>query len=115
MSAPATVVTPPARDVEPARPPQDRRRGWVRGGLLALALVYLSALLLLPLVGIVWTALSPGWSTVKETFTRADVLHAFQLTFSHPTDGRSMTFEAPLPEDLRDVLGALRRASGKTS
>ena len=48
--------------------------------LLALALVYLSALLLLPLVGIVWTALSPGWSTVKETFTRADVLHAFQLT-----------------------------------
>ena len=42
-------------------------------------------------------------------------LHAFQLTFSHPTDGRSMTFEAPLPEDLRDVLGALRRASGQTS
>ena len=80
MSAPATVVTPPIRDVEPARPPQDRRRGWVRGGLLALALLYLSALLLLPLVGIVWTALSPGWSTVKETFTRADVLHAFQLT-----------------------------------
>ena len=80
VSAPATVVTPPTRDVEPTRPPQDRRRGWVRGGLLALALTYLSALLLLPLVGIVWTALSPGWSTVKETFSRADVLHAFQLT-----------------------------------
>ena len=31
-------------------------------------------------MGIVWTALSPGWSTVKETFSRADVLHAFQLT-----------------------------------
>ena len=43
-------------------------------------LIYLSALLLLPLAGIVWTALSPGWSVVKETFSRTDVLHAFKLT-----------------------------------
>jgi 23S rRNA pseudouridine1911/1915/1917 synthase len=41
-------------------------------------------------------------------------LHAFQLTFAHPSDGRAMTFEAPLPEDLRGVLDALRRASGRT-
>ena len=41
-------------------------------------------------------------------------LHAFQLTFAHPADGRSMSFEAPLPKDLDDVLGALRRASGKS-
>jgi 23S rRNA pseudouridine1911/1915/1917 synthase len=40
-------------------------------------------------------------------------LHAFRLTFAHPADGRPMTFEAPLPDDLHQVLGALRRASGK--
>jgi sulfate/thiosulfate transport system permease protein len=80
VSAPATTVTTPARAAEPVRPPQDARRRWVRGALLAAALLYLSALLLLPLGGIVWTALSPGWSTVKETFTQADVLHAFKLT-----------------------------------
>jgi 23S rRNA pseudouridine1911/1915/1917 synthase len=39
-------------------------------------------------------------------------LHAFRLTFAHPADGRSMSFEAALPEDLRQVLDALRRASG---
>ena len=40
-------------------------------------------------------------------------LHAFQLSFAHPTDGRLMSFEAPLPIDLQTVLNALRRASGK--
>jgi 23S rRNA pseudouridine1911/1915/1917 synthase len=40
-------------------------------------------------------------------------LHAHQLTFAHPADGRPVSFEAPLPEDLNEVLGALRRASGK--
>ena len=40
-------------------------------------------------------------------------LHAFQLSFAHPADGRSMVFEAPLPTDLDGVLSALRRASGR--
>jgi 23S rRNA pseudouridine1911/1915/1917 synthase len=40
-------------------------------------------------------------------------LHAFQLSFAHPADGRPMVFEAPLPADLDAVLSALRRASGK--
>lgn len=80
MSAPATTATAPPRATPPIRPPLDRRRRLVRGALLAFALLYLSALLLLPLAGIVWTALSPGWSTVKETFSRPDVLHAFKLT-----------------------------------
>ena len=41
-------------------------------------------------------------------------LHAYQLSFAHPADGQTMSFEAPLPDDLQTVLQALRRASGKT-
>jgi 23S rRNA pseudouridine1911/1915/1917 synthase len=35
-------------------------------------------------------------------------LHAARLAFTHPTDGRAMSFEAPLPEDLQGVLDELR-------
>jgi len=42
-------------------------------------------------------------------------LHAARLTFAHPSDGRTMTFEAPLPPDLDGVLAALRRASGSAT
>lgn len=38
-------------------------------------------------------------------------LHAARLRFVHPDTGRRMTFEAPLPRDLADVLSALRRSS----
>jgi 23S rRNA pseudouridine1911/1915/1917 synthase len=31
-------------------------------------------------------------------------LHAGRLVFHHPTDGRKMEFEAPLPSDLQTVL-----------
>ena len=34
-------------------------------------------------------------------------LHALQLTFTHPTDGRRMQFEAPLAADLQAVLDDL--------
>jgi len=37
-------------------------------------------------------------------------LHAARLAFTHPTDGRAMSFEAPLPEDLQLVLDQLREA-----
>jgi 23S rRNA pseudouridine1911/1915/1917 synthase len=40
-------------------------------------------------------------------------LHASRLTFAHPSDGRSLAFESPLPSDLAQVLAALRRASGR--
>jgi 23S rRNA pseudouridine1911/1915/1917 synthase len=36
-------------------------------------------------------------------------LHAYQLGFRHPVDGREMRFEAPLPADLLELLGRLRR------
>jgi 23S rRNA pseudouridine1911/1915/1917 synthase len=35
-------------------------------------------------------------------------LHAERLAFTHPTDGRAMSFEAPLPEDLQGILDELR-------
>lgn len=38
-------------------------------------------------------------------------LHAARLTFRHPTTGESMTFEAPLPEDLRALAARFAAAS----
>jgi len=35
-------------------------------------------------------------------------LHAHRLAFAHPVDGRTLTFEAPLPDDLLDLLRRLR-------
>ncbi|MEA2516690.1 MAG: sulfate/thiosulfate transport system permease protein [Actinomycetota bacterium] len=52
----------------------------IRAGLIALALVYVGGLLIAPLVGIVWTAVGSGLDVIKETFSRADVKHAFWLT-----------------------------------
>ena len=35
-------------------------------------------------------------------------LHAYRLAFAHPIDGRRIAFEAPLPEDLAELLRRLR-------
>ncbi len=35
-------------------------------------------------------------------------LHAARLAFAHPSDGRRMEFESPLPADLQRVLDELR-------
>ena len=40
-------------------------------------------------------------------------LHAESLTFDHPTDGRRMTFTAPLPTDLAARLATLRARAHK--
>ena len=40
-------------------------------------------------------------------------LHAARLAFTHPTDGRAMAFEAPLPEDLQAVIDELRTLQGE--
>ena len=60
--------------------PRSGRRRLVRSGIVIACVLYVGVLLLLPLVGIVYTALEPGWSKVVETFTRPDVQHAFFLT-----------------------------------
>ena len=36
-------------------------------------------------------------------------LHAAVLGFKHPVSGRMMRFEAPLPQDMEDLLEALRQ------
>jgi 23S rRNA pseudouridine1911/1915/1917 synthase len=36
-------------------------------------------------------------------------LHAYRLSFLHPTDERPLAFEAPLPADFNDLLARLRR------
>jgi sulfate transport system permease protein len=54
------------------------RRG--RRAIIALAIVWVSLLLLLPLAAIAWTVVQAGPSSVAHTLTQPDVLHAFQLT-----------------------------------
>lgn len=67
-----------AADVELGR--RQRRKRLVRGLLISVCLLYLGALVLVPLGAIVWTALEPGWSTVVDTLTAPDVRHALYLT-----------------------------------
>lgn len=40
-------------------------------------------------------------------------LHAARLSFTHPSNGRVMTFEAPLPPDLHSVITALRHTAAR--
>jgi 23S rRNA pseudouridine1911/1915/1917 synthase len=35
-------------------------------------------------------------------------LHAARLTVSHPTTGRALTFEAPMPKDMKELIAELR-------
>jgi 23S rRNA pseudouridine1911/1915/1917 synthase len=39
-------------------------------------------------------------------------LHAARLTMSHPTTGRPLTFEAPMPKDMKELIAELRTQSG---
>ncbi len=43
------------------------------------------------------------------TLLARHALHAHRLTFAHPATGAPMTVEAPLPEDMRQTLEALRQ------
>ena len=56
------------------------RRRLVRGSLMGLALVYIGVLLILPVAGIIITALGPGWQVVWDTFGSPQVRHAYYLT-----------------------------------
>lgn len=38
-------------------------------------------------------------------------LHARRLGFVHPVDGRALTFDAPLPQDMTELLGRLRQGA----
>ncbi len=48
---------------------------------------------------------------VMERITR-QMLHAHTLAFRHPATGRCMTFSAPIPEDMEEVIEKLRGGMG---
>ncbi len=49
----------------------------------------------------------------KQKFNLAgQLLHAWRLTFTHPTTGEEMTFEAPLPDYFTKVLSKLTENEG---
>ncbi|MGR3377354.1 RluA family pseudouridine synthase [Salipiger abyssi] len=52
-------------------------------------------------------ALGPQATEAVSGFTR-QALHAAELGFAHPVTGAHLRFEAPLPEDMAALLGALR-------
>ena len=47
-------------------------------------------------------------SLEKKSGLKRQFLHAYKLSFPHPTSGREMHFEDPLPADLERALGALK-------
>jgi sulfate/thiosulfate transport system permease protein len=51
-----------------------------RRAILAACLLYVAVLLLVPLGGILYTALKPGLHVLGDTFSQPDVRHAFALT-----------------------------------
>ena len=52
-------------------------------------------------------ALGEAAATALAAFPR-QALHAATLGFEHPVSGEWMRFEAPLPQDMQDLLTALR-------
>lgn len=56
-----------------------------------------------PLVG------DPKYSPMKTPFAiNGQALHSLTLSFTHPCTGERLTFEAPLPEDMKKILTRLR-------
>ena len=53
---------------------------------------------------------TPRLASVLHGFRR-QALHAARLGFDHPVTGKAMSFESPLPADMRDLLDALREDS----
>jgi sulfate transport system permease protein len=56
------------------------RRRVIRGSLLSIVLAYVAILLVLPVAGILITALSPGMEVISSTFGNPQVRHAYYLT-----------------------------------
>jgi 23S rRNA pseudouridine1911/1915/1917 synthase len=50
-----------------------------------------------------------GPDSLRTIRFQRQALHAFRLGFDHPSDGRALRFEAPLPPDFRDLLTRLRQ------
>lgn len=56
-----------------------------------------------PLVG------DPKYSPMKTPFSiKGQALHSHTMTFIHPSSGKELFFEAPLPEDMQKIITRLR-------
>ncbi len=44
---------------------------------------------------------------------RRQALHAARLTLEHPGSGETLSWEAPLPDDMARLIETLRRESGR--
>jgi 23S rRNA pseudouridine1911/1915/1917 synthase len=53
--------------------------------------------------------LADGEPIVQEPIMSRVALHAFSLEFKHPKTEEVVKFEAPLPDDMQDLLDALRK------
>jgi len=53
--------------------------------------------------------LTDGEPTVQEPILNRVALHAFSLEFKHPKTEESVKFEAPLPDDIQNLLDTLRK------
>jgi 23S rRNA pseudouridine1911/1915/1917 synthase len=53
--------------------------------------------------------LADGEPAVQEPVINRVALHAWTLEFKHPTTKRIVKFEAPLPEDMQNLLDMLRK------
>jgi 23S rRNA pseudouridine1911/1915/1917 synthase len=45
----------------------------------------------------------------EEILLDRQALHAWKLSFRHPTEGRIVSFEAPLPQDMESLIARLRK------
>ena len=52
----------------------------------------------------------PKYGSGRKNFAiEGQALHSTELTFTHPTTGVIMSFKAPLPKDMQDILLKLRK------
>lgn len=60
--------------------PQTTEPRWVRGVLIAAALLFLGLMLVVPLIAVFWHALERGWAVYFAALADAEALHAVKLT-----------------------------------
>jgi 23S rRNA pseudouridine1911/1915/1917 synthase len=53
--------------------------------------------------------LKDGKAAIEDPIIKRTALHAHKLGFTHPTTGKHVEFEAPLPPDMQNLLDLLRK------
>ena len=86
-------------------------------GLAVIALVYFSGTR--DYLGLGTLPATPGGLALDTFFSGVSEVPqgawAWKLAFTHPTDGRRLAFESPLPADLQSVLDAVREKQDESN